>query len=174
MRVTYGRSLYVQNALRGDATAKAAGTETFLPVTERVDLVGARRVKRLVPAISNLIFVLATKAWMQQFKASTMLPVRYFMDAVTGKPLTVPDQQMRQFIAIASHTDPAAGVEFIDPSLSALQRGAMVRVTGGIFAGAEGRFVRLRGDRRVVVSIPGVAAVATHFIHPSLVEVIEN
>lgn len=48
-----------------------------------------------------------------------------------------------------------------------------VRVTGGIFEGVEGEFVRIKGDRRVVDSIQGVM-VATAFIHPSLIELIKN
>ena len=41
------------------------------------------------------------------------------------------------------------------------------------FEGCEGVFMRLKGDRRVVVSIPGVVAVATAFIHPSLIQKLE-
>lgn len=44
-----------------------------------------------------------------------------------------------------------------------------MRITGA-FRGVEGEFVRVRNDRRVVVTIEGVMAVATTFVHPSLVE----
>lgn len=40
----------------------------------------------------------------------------------------------------------------------------------GFSEGVEGEFVRVKGDRRVVVSIQGVMAIATAFIHPSLIE----
>ena len=50
------------------------------------------------------------------------------------------------------------------------RKGERVRVTGGIFEGVEGEFIRVKNDRRVVVSIRGVMAVATTFIHPSLIE----
>lgn len=53
-------------------------------------------------------------------------------------------------------------------------KGTKVRITGGVFEGAVGEFVRLRHDRRVVVNIEGVMAVATTFIHSSLIEPIEN
>ena len=59
---------------------------------------------------------------------------------------------------------------YLDPSEPALRKGTRVRIIGGVFAGVEGEFVRVRNDRRVVVSIDGVMAVATTFIHPSLVE----
>ena len=45
---------------------------------------------------------------------------------------------------------------------------------GGIFEGAEGTLLRIKGDRRVVVSIPGVIAVATANIHASLLEKIKE
>lgn len=54
-----------------------------------------------------------------------------------------------------------------------LKKGDKVRVLGGIFEGAEGTLKRIKGDRRVVVSIPGVIAVATANIHASLLEKIE-
>ena len=34
------------------------------------------------------------------------------------------------------------------------------------FKGAEGELIRVKGDRRVVVRINGIMAVATTFIHP--------
>ena len=51
-----------------------------------------------------------------------------------------------------------------------LKRGQRVRITGGVFEGVEGEFVRIKDDRRVVVVIQGLMAVATAFIHPSLIE----
>lgn len=58
----------------------------------------------------------------------------------------------------------------LDPTTITFKKGERVRVTGGLFEGVEGEFVRVKGDRRVVVSIQGVMAIATAFIHPSLIE----
>ena len=41
-------------------------------------------------------------------------------------------------------------------------------VTGGPFKGAEGHIKRIKRDRRLIVTIKGVVAVATAYIHPSL------
>ena len=49
-------------------------------------------------------------------------------------------------------------------------KGQKVRITDGVFKGVIGEFVRIRHDRRVVVNIEGVMAIATTFIPPSLVE----
>ena len=78
---------------------------------------------------------------------------------------------MKDFIAVAGSVEEQ--VVYLEPDVSSFAKGDRVRVTGGLFEGTEGYFVRVRGDRRVVVCIPGIAAVATTFIHPSLVEKIE-
>ena len=46
----------------------------------------------------------------------------------------------------------------------------MVRVTEGPFRGAEGYVKRIRRDRRLLVSIEGIVAVATAFIEPQFLE----
>ena len=48
--------------------------------------------------------------------------------------------------------------------------GDRVRVTDGPFKGAEGHIRRIRRDRRLVVTIPGIVAVATTYIHPALLK----
>ena len=57
-----------------------------------------------------------------------------------------------------------------------LSKGTRVRVTGGDFAGQEGIFLKVKGarDRRVVIEIQGVIAVAMATIHPDLIEVINQ
>ena len=49
-----------------------------------------------------------------------------------------------------------------------------MRVTGGPFKGAEGHIKRIKRDRRLVVTIRGVVAVATTYIHPSLLRRVEE
>lgn len=165
MRVTYGREIVVKKEL------DKIGAETFVPMRDVVEIRGKRRIRRRIPAISNLLFIHATSAWMSAFKAATKLPIRYIMDPMTHEPLIVPEHQMTPFIKVAAHSDDAE-VEFLPPSFSTAGRGTRVLVTEGIFAGTEGVFMRIRGDRRVVVSIPGIAAVATHFIHPSHLKIL--
>ena len=84
------------------------------------------------------------------------------------EPITVPQQQMDSFIAVAGTYDEQ--LIYLNPEPGDFSQGDRVRILGGPFEGAEGVFVRVKGDRRVVVSIEGVVAVATTFIHPSLVE----
>ena len=52
-------------------------------------------------------------------------------------------------------------LEVIDTNLATGQR---VRVLDGMFKDHEGYIVKIRGDKRFVVSIPGVVALATIYI----------
>ena len=84
------------------------------------------------------------------------------------KPIVVPDKEMEVFkIVTSAATD---GFEFLGNDPSIYQTGDKVRVTDGPFKGAEGYIKRIRKDRRLVVTISGVAAIATSFIPPELLE----
>lgn len=162
IRVTYNRELKVKEEL--DSLA----VESFIPMQYTIRTIGGRRIKRLVPIIHNLIFIHVTPAWMKQYKASTKLPIRYIMDHETHRPIVIPEYQMQNFIAVAGTYDEQ--LIYLETPIEEFKKGEKVRITGGIFKGAEGTLLRIKGDRRLVVSIPGVVAVATAFIHPSLVE----
>ena len=109
---------------------------------------------------------------MKEYKATTTLPIRYIMNKGTREPIVIPDQQMKNFIAVAGNT--SEQIVYLDPNLSNFKKGDKVKIIGGVFEGANGYFMRIKGDRRVVVCISGIAAVATAFVHPSLVQKIDE
>lgn len=162
LRVAYNGSIKARRELN------RLNIENFLPMTHRVIIKGERKVKLLIPAINNLIFARCSFETLKNYHDSTELPVRYIIDRASDTPISVPDRQMNNFIAVAGLPDQP--IIYLEPDINGWKKGDMVRITAGVFAGAEGHFLRLKGDRRVVVSIDGVAAVATTFIHPSLVE----
>ena len=51
-----------------------------------------------------------------------------------------------------------------------LERGERVRVTGGLYEGAEGYIKKVRSDRKLIVEIRGVAVVAVSYIEPQYLE----
>ncbi|MGM9824168.1 MAG: transcriptional regulator, partial [Muribaculaceae bacterium] len=102
---------------------------------------------------------------------TTTLPIRYIMNRETHQPVVIPRKQMDNFIAVAGNYNEQLLYIENDPII--LHKGDKVRITGGLFEGAIGTLMRIKGNRRVVVSIPGVIAVATTDIHPSLIEKIE-
>lgn len=166
IRVTYNREMKVK------ASLDDAGVESFIPMCYKDVVVRARRVRKLVPSVHNLIFIKMSDSEMKQFKATTSLPIRYIMDPHTKKPIIVPERQMDNFISVSATNDD--GLIYLSPDQINISRGDRVRIIGGMFSGCEGTLMRIRGDRRLVVSIPGVMAVATTFIHPSLIMKIDE
>lgn len=166
IRVTYNREMKVKREL------DSLHIENFLPMTHRIVIRGERKIKELVPAIHNLIFVYITATELKSYKATTSLPIRYIMNRETREPIVIPERQMKNFIAVAGNI--SEQIVYLEPNLSNFKKGDKVKIIGGVFEGAEGYFMRIKGDRRVVVCISGIAAVATAFIHPSLVTKIDD
>lgn len=88
--------------------------------------------------------------------------------------MIVPEAQMRSFIAVAGSDDQR--VMWLAPEATDLSKGMKVRITGGVFAGVEGILSKVDGarDRRVVVKIEGVAAVATASVPLEFIEKITD
>lgn len=162
IRVTYNREMKVK------ADLDSRGIENFVPMQYKMVIRGGRRVKRLMPSVHNLIFILIEPSKMREYKANTTLPIRYIMNREKHTPVTVPRYQMDNFIAVAGTHDEQ--LVYLNPDPGDFAQGDRVKVLGGPFEGAVGVLVRVKGDRRVLVSIEGVVAVATTFIHPSLLE----
>lgn len=165
IRVTYNREMKVKEEL------DSMSIENFIPMHYRAIERDGKLVKRLEPTIHNLIFIFIEPSRMKDYKMHTKMPIRYIMDKEKHLPIVIPPQQMENFIAVAGTYDEQ--LIYLNPKPGDFANGDRVRILGGPFEGAEGVFVRLKGDRRVVVNIEGVVAVATTFIHPSLIEKIQ-
>ena len=166
IRVTYNRELRVKEDL------DARGITNFVPMQYRREERNGRMVKRLVPSVHNLIFINLTPSEMKDYKMSTDLPIRYIMNRETHKPITVPNHEMENFITVAGTYDEK--LIYLNPEPGDFSKGERVRIIGGDFAGAEGIFVRVKGDRRVLINVQGLVAVATTYVHPSMIEKITD
>ena len=166
IRVTYHRELKVKEDL------DARGITCFVPMQYRREERHGVMIKRLVPSVHNLIFIHITPSGMKEYKASTDLPIRYMMNRETHKPIIVPSREMENFIKVAGTYEEK--LIYLNPDPGDFAKGERVRIIGGMFAGAEGVFVRIKGDRRVVVNIEGLVAVATTYVHPSMIEKITD
>ncbi len=110
---------------------------------------------------------------LEKEKMGCFVPMQYITDTRSGRKIIIPDSEMQRFIAVAgTYND---HLLYFQPDELNLSKGTKVRVTGGDFEGQEGIFLKVKGarDRRVVVAIQGVIAVAMATIHPDLIEVIK-
>ena len=89
---------------------------------------------------------------------------------IQNAKVIVPDEQMRNFIAIAGTSEER--ILYLPYSEVDLAPGDRVRITGGTCEGVEGIYQRIKGvrDKQVVVCIEGLVAVATATVPAYLVE----
>lgn len=165
MRVTYGREERIKTTL------DALRVRNFLPMQRLrgwVDDNGEPH-QHLVPAVRNLIFINSSQEKITELKMYNRdcQPLRYmtnpFPEGEDDYLLTIPDRQMDNFIRVASVQDDR--LVYLDPNAEYLRTpGRRVRITDGDFKDAEGIIKRIKNNRRVIVEIRGVAAVAITFV----------
>ena len=166
MRATYRRELDAMHLLEKENLG------CFIPMQYKISIRRGRKVRALVPVIRNLVFVHARPSEVQRFK-SQITYLQYITDTRSGQKIIIPDHDMQRFIAVAgTYND---HLLYFQPEELNLSKGTKVRITGGDFEGQEGVFLKVKGarDRRVVIAIQGIIAVAMATIHPDLIEVIK-
>lgn len=159
-------------ALRDEMSAR--GMESYAPVSiVTVERNGSKKkVER--PMISSLLFVKATPeeaAGLQRLvEGRAMVYTR--QDETSKTPSPIPDREMNIFMLVTSGG--REGVEYLGDDHPRYHKGDPVRVTDGPFKGSEGHIVRIKDNRRLVVTVEGVCAVATGYIPTSFLEKIQH
>ena len=167
LRVTYSRELKIK------ALLEERGIQTFVPMTYRKETINGKTRKKLVPAVNNLCFVCWHRHGIDSLIASygEKSPVHYYWDRTAGRPMTVPQRAMEDFIKVASTLD--EDLIYITEISDKLREGQQVKVKSGSFAGVTGKIVRIRKSRRILVELPGMLAVASTYVSPENVEILE-
>ena len=126
-------------------------------------------VKTYIASVApNILFLYCTKGYIETLTERCPGALFFYRNPQRTEPQAIDEKQMRNFMLVTSAPEEYL-IRLDDVSREFLQ-GQRVRVTGGVFKGAEGVIKRIKGDRRLVISITGIACVATAFIHPSLLE----
>lgn len=148
--------------------AENFGIECYLPMEEVVVMMpDGRKTARSRPAISGILFVNCDSAKLRAVKEATLGDAMFYASA-DGLPAAIPQSEMTMFRLVTSAGD--SGLEYLSGNESDYTVGQRVRVLGGPFEGAEGHICRIKGNRRLVVSIHGICAVATSYIPACFLE----
>ncbi len=163
MRVTYNRAMVAKAVLDG------MQVRNFVPMRYNVRVVNQKKVKELVPAISNLIFVYSNVHELKELKRK-MEYLQYIVNSRTKEKIVVPQDQMKRFMEVQEVDN--ENILWFSPHEINFSKGMNVRVVDGPFKGYEGTLVKVKGarDRRVVVAIEGVIAVAMASIEKSFLQ----
>lgn len=172
MRITYHRETKIK------ALLDEMGVENFLPMHwEMVETKNGGKKRMLLPAIHNLIFVKSTQEFLTELKMTReeFSPMRYMMkrSLSNGKKseiMLIPDQQMENFMRVASVPDDR--VMFLENNDFINRIGQRVKVIDGYFSGVEGVVKRINKNKRIVVQLEGIAAVAIAFVPSSQLSLI--
>ena len=197
----YALKLFYNKVFEMESLLQQRGMETYLAV-HNVRLKGAAHLaarKRLAdvsapkdhryrvegaeiyarkPLVTSLLFVFATAAEIAEIDKLLREPTAMgrakgfvYKTADFTTFATIPAKQMEQFRLVVDSG--AGGLEFFaDDDFTRYKQGSRVRVTSGPMKGAEGYIKRIRRDRRLLVCIEGIIAVATSYIPPEQLEIV--
>lgn len=171
LRVTYQRELAAQEQL------EEQGIKTYVPLKRIRKTIKGRLTWKVEAALHNYIFVYLNLDRIKEIKTRDIPYLRYVMGVDSDgqkRPQYVPDHQMENFIAITSQE--TEKIKYLDPDFIDLKVGDRVRVLEGPFKGLEGVYMRTAGrhEKRVVVKILGLVAVATPALKSAQVEKIDE
>ena len=141
-KVFYNKVFEIEDSLNKDKI------ETYIPC--ETILVERGEVKKYVrkPIISSLLFFYSTE------KQALALQQKL--------PIAIPEREMKIFMLVTSSGE--KGLDYFGDVPMEYSTGERVLVTDGPFKGAEGCIHRIKGNRRLIVAIQGVCAVATAYI----------
>ncbi len=165
--------------LKGEEHLSAARKLAQIPEGGRADSRLVREgpvIYRRVPMVKSLLFVRADENEILQ--VSEMLKGPENLNKPEGFVYRTPDwqafcvipeKQMTMFQLVTSSGE--RGFKFFSADdISRFKQGEKVRVVEGPLKGAEGYIKRVQKNRRLLVGIDGVVAVATSYIPPQFLE----
>lgn len=128
------------------------------------------KVKYYIPSdvIPSLLFFYSTEQYARQLRENHYKQMWIYCEKESHRPSIIPQAEMEIFIFVT--TAGRQGLIYLGEDKPEYHVGDRVRVIDGPFKGAEGHIKRIKKDRRLIVAVRGVAAVATSYIHPNFLE----
>ena len=163
LKVFYNRTKAVKTEL------DAVGVTTYVAMTTVEKFEDGKLTYQVRPLVKSLLFLRTTRSFLKAFKQRHDGELLYYYDFATKEPAPIDDVEMRSFIILTA-ADRGTRVQYLGESVPDFKRGERVRVTDGIYKGAEGYIRKVRSDRKLVVEVRGVAVVAVSYIPPAFLE----
>jgi transcription antitermination factor NusG len=166
----YAFKVFYNKVFEIDKAFRSTKIETYFPVVKSYKLFDDKQKLMVKPAISSLIFVHCTSeevmALQQSFNGRVLL-YTHVTDGVR-LPSPIDEEEMRIFKLVTSVEDER--LQYLDVGSINYKEGQRVRVTGGHYEGCTGYIKRIKGNRRLLVAVEGLALVATSYIPSEFLE----
>ena len=150
-----------------DKDIREQGVETYFPKVKVYKLKEDKQKEQLKPAISSLIFVRCSEEKVWDLQKAFYGRIMLYSHKTDGnrKASPVDEEEMRVFMLVTSVEDDR--LEYLDVESVNYKEGQRVRVLDGPYKDCVGYIKRVKGNRRLLVAVEGLALVATSYI-PSL------
>lgn len=144
--------------------AEKAGCRTYYAMKTEESMASGKLEYKDVPLIPALFFVQCTITWLKEFRQKHFGQVYVYTDSEGSNPAPIRNKEMELFIMVTSAQKEGGRVEYLGEPKPQYVQGDLVRVTEGLYKGAQGVVKRIKKDRKLVVAITGVAVVAISHI----------
>ena len=143
-----------------------AGWNTYIPMkrVESTDIYYNTTVRH-EPLIPSLIFARTTDLFACNVRRDNLFSASPYCKVGTCIPAAIPDKEMQNFMFVTT-----AGADKIVEYPHSLAKGDRVRITGGVFEGAEGIIKRVHHNMRFIVTVQGVAVLFDSYIPKKFIE----
>lgn len=141
------------------------GLQYYIPMRTVEKVHNGNAIFTNEPVIPSLMFIRADQGYVENIRKDPASYAGVYCYPGTSIPAVISDREMEMFIFVTSVG--SRNLEAIDISLA---KGDRIRVTGGMFKGAEGYITRVHNAKRLIVVIEGIAAIATTYIPKDYVE----
>lgn len=151
--------------------ARKAGFDAFVPLSYEVKTIRGQKQRKLIPALSGLIFAKGELEALKTYTQESAYPVFIRKSTFSNHEdyLKIPTKAMEDFIAVTEHRE--QHVSYFRPEEITLQEGDRIRINGGPYDGRDGIIMRIKGkrNRHLVVQIPGFLVAAVE-LSPQMIE----
>jgi len=161
-RKWFAMKVFKNKAFEIERFFQEKGIETYIPIQWEEKIVRGEKKKVRIPAISSLIFCRLEGEKVIDVEKELYPRVYLYRYRQSKNPAVIPEREMDVFKMITSTEENKW--DFVDVDSIKFSTNDKVRVTGGPFEGAEGYIKRIKGNRRLVVAIEGIVAIATAYI----------
>ena len=166
----YAFKVFYNKVFEIDKIIRKTHTETYFPVVKSYETNGDKQKIIRKPAISSLIFVHCTVEKILELQQQLFGHVMLYTHVTDGVriPSPIDEEEMRIFKLVTSVDDER--LQYLDVNSVNYKEGQRVRVLGGPYEGCVGYIKRIKGNRRLLVSVEGLALVATSYIPSEFLE----
>ena len=160
----YAFKVFYNKVFEIDKDIRDEGVETYFPKVRVYKLQEDKQKETLKPAISSLIFVHCTEEQVWDLQKTFYGRVMLYSHKTDGNRIASPvdEEEMRVFMLVTSVEDDR--LEYLDVESVKYKEGQRVKVLDGPYKDCVGYIKRVKGNRRLLVAVEGLALVATSYI----------